>query len=225
VLRSFDNRIGAFGNFVDVSRVIASAAFVVVSACSVSPDGDGLSPADGAGPAGPNAPDDATSTDDGQWTESGDTAEPTSTETSGADTETTSDDGLLTSGDTATAEATDATSASDTAVTATDAGFTVSTTGDPGPGTTGEEPVCGDGVVDAGESCDGADLGGMDCSQLGFSGGQLACTVACAFDTSGCTQGCLDPGEPCFGPTDCCGSGCGKGGLNCSMGGVDICCP
>ena len=36
------------------------------------------------------------------------------------------------------------------------------------------------------EPCDGKDLGGMTCERLGFRGGALACTAACALDTSGC---------------------------------------
>lgn len=52
---------------------------------------------------------------------------------------------------------------------------------------------CGDGVVDSGEDCDGENLGGQTCEGLGqgFSGGTLACSGSCAFDTSGCT------GETC----------------------------
>ncbi len=47
-------------------------------------------------------------------------------------------------------------------------------------------PGCGNGVVDPGEQCDGADLNGADCSTLGFSGGTLACLVTCALDQSAC---------------------------------------
>lgn len=42
-----------------------------------------------------------------------------------------------------------------------------------------------DGVKDAGEQCDGADLGGETCVSQGFAGGSLACSD-CVFDTSGC---------------------------------------
>lgn len=51
----------------------------------------------------------------------------------------------------------------------------------------GALPGCGNGVVDSGEQCDGADLAGADCSTLGFAGGTLACLAACAFDQTGCT--------------------------------------
>lgn len=50
-------------------------------------------------------------------------------------------------------------------------------------------PACGDGLLDPGEDCDGAELGGADCTDQGFDGGALACTDACAFDTAGCTNG------------------------------------
>lgn len=48
------------------------------------------------------------------------------------------------------------------------------------------EAMCGDGFIDAGEQCDGANLGGMTCSGLGHDQGTLACTASCTFDESGC---------------------------------------
>jgi len=49
-------------------------------------------------------------------------------------------------------------------------------------------PACGDGAVNAsGERCDGADLGGSSCADLGFAAGTLACTAGCQFDTAGCS--------------------------------------
>lgn len=51
---------------------------------------------------------------------------------------------------------------------------------------------CGNGKLDAGEPCDGADLGGETCATAtGKPGmvGELTCTAACAIDTSGCTAG------------------------------------
>ncbi|HVR99741.1 MAG TPA: matrixin family metalloprotease, partial [Thermoanaerobaculia bacterium] len=48
-------------------------------------------------------------------------------------------------------------------------------------------PVCGNGVLEAGETCDGADLGGQTCISQGFSGGSLSCNSTCnAFVTSAC---------------------------------------
>ncbi len=51
---------------------------------------------------------------------------------------------------------------------------------------TGGATVCGNGVREGGEQCDGADLGGATCASQGFSGGTLACKGNCAFDTAGC---------------------------------------
>src|SRR5690606_17086043 len=47
--------------------------------------------------------------------------------------------------------------------------------------------LCGNDMVDATEACDGADLGGADCSDEGFFAGELACAPGCdAFDTTAC---------------------------------------
>jgi len=49
-------------------------------------------------------------------------------------------------------------------------------------------PLCGDGNLDTGEVCDGADLGGVDCASLGLGGGTLACASDCAsYEVGGCT--------------------------------------
>ncbi|MBI3179303.1 MAG: CotH kinase family protein, partial [Deltaproteobacteria bacterium] len=45
---------------------------------------------------------------------------------------------------------------------------------------------CRDGKLDAGEDGDGADLGGNDCTSLGFTGGTLACRADCTFNDSAC---------------------------------------
>jgi hypothetical protein len=59
------------------------------------------------------------------------------------------------------------------------------TTTDPD-STTGPEPVCGNGVVEGFEKCDGDDLDGFDCLLQGFEGGELGCTADCKLDTSAC---------------------------------------
>jgi hypothetical protein len=47
--------------------------------------------------------------------------------------------------------------------------------------------ICGDGIRQGPESCDGIDLGGEDCTSLGLSGGSLACNLTgCSFDPTGC---------------------------------------
>lgn len=56
-----------------------------------------------------------------------------------------------------------------------------------GPADSGGGGNCGNGVIDAGEQCDGAELQGFDCASLGLSGGTLACdAMMCTFDTSMC---------------------------------------
>ncbi|MFC1723301.1 CARDB domain-containing protein [Nanoarchaeota archaeon] len=48
-------------------------------------------------------------------------------------------------------------------------------------------PFCGDGNVDAGEDCDGANLNGETCASVGsWTGGTLSCN-SCSFVTSLCT--------------------------------------
>ncbi len=67
---------------------------------------------------------------------------------------------------------------------------------DPTTATTNPGGACGDGQQDPGELCDGADLGGKQCSDLddGFVGGTLACAADCgSFDTSACM---IDPDAP-----------------------------
>lgn len=47
--------------------------------------------------------------------------------------------------------------------------------------------TCGNATVDGNESCDGADLGGQDCTTFGFTeSAGLACTSECRLDLSGC---------------------------------------
>ncbi len=65
--------------------------------------------------------------------------------------------------------------------------------------------VCGDGVRDPGEVCDGEDLGGVSCESMDFVGGQLLCTNHCVFDDSQCEiggdcgNGVVDAPEICDG--------------------------
>jgi hypothetical protein len=57
---------------------------------------------------------------------------------------------------------------------------------DTSPTTASCSSTCGDGKVDPGEDCDGGDLGGKSCQDLGHEGGSLACTGQCTFDESAC---------------------------------------
>ena len=48
-------------------------------------------------------------------------------------------------------------------------------------------PVCGNGIVELGEQCDGDDLDGNTCETLGYVGGELLCDpVMCTYDASMC---------------------------------------
>lgn len=54
---------------------------------------------------------------------------------------------------------------------------------------------CGNGDIDAGEDCDGANLNNTTCADLaGFTSGSLACAGDCSFDTSSCVAG-IGPGD------------------------------
>lgn len=87
---------------------------------------------------------------------------------------------------------------------------------------------CGNGNIDSGEDCDGSNLGGIDCRDLGFDGGTLSCRSDCQFNTSNCTNeppplcgnGDIDSGEECdgsnFGGSSCSTYGYSSGNLSCS---------
>src|SRR5690606_30542439 len=72
-------------------------------------------------------------------------------------------------------------------------GATAQDSGTDGGGQT-DDPVCGDGVVEGAEDCDGTDLGGRTCGDEGFASGTLACASDCTFDTSMCED---EPGPMC----------------------------
>ncbi|PYQ01026.1 MAG: hypothetical protein DMF82_20555, partial [Acidobacteria bacterium] len=89
-------------------------------------------------------------------------------------------------------------------------------------------PRCGDGVINRpGEACDGADLGGKTCVDVGFLGGTLACHPDCTLDASGCVgvpfcgDGVINrPDEDCdrtdLGRRTCESLGLGGGTLTCT---------
>jgi len=90
---------------------------------------------------------------------------------------------------------------------------TTTTTGGPGSTSSTTEPaqLCGDGVIEGTEECEGADLNGKDCTSFGFNGGTLICSV-CLYDKTNCfSESCGDGtkngGEECD---------CGNQGQNCS---------
>lgn len=48
--------------------------------------------------------------------------------------------------------------------------------------------LCGNGVINSGEQCDGTNLNGYTCSTLGgYTGGTLSCNSNCTFNTTQCT--------------------------------------
>ena len=68
-------------------------------------------------------------------------------------------------------------------------------------------PVCGDGLIQGNEACDGTNLGGESCLSKGYLEGDLACATDClSFDEAGCSGtnnctvdhslGVLQPGTP-----------------------------
>ncbi len=83
---------------------------------------------------------------------------------------------------------------------------------------------CGNGVIDAGEQCDGTNLGGATCSGQGFGGGTLSCSATCTLNTSQCTNcgnNVINAGEVCdgtaLGGATCTQQGCTGGGtLRCN---------
>ncbi len=77
-------------------------------------------------------------------------------------------------------------------------------TGGGGSGGEGGANLCDNGVLDPGEDCEGSDLGGKSCLDLGFSNPDgMVCNDLCQIDASGCKATCdgqlLEPGEPCDG--------------------------
>ena len=78
--------------------------------------------------------------------------------------------------------------------------------------------VCGNGILEGEEVCDGNNLNETTCEDLGYTGGTLACTDSCEFDESGCENdlcgnGQLDAGEECDG-TELDGQTCADHGFD-----------
>ncbi len=82
---------------------------------------------------------------------------------------------------------------------------------------------CGDNTVDPGEDCDGTNLNGQTCLDLGWLGGTLSCTSDCRFNTSQCSNapqvierneckftcdGGDNAGKDCSSDSDCPGGSC-----------------
>lgn len=65
--------------------------------------------------------------------------------------------------------------------------------------------VCGNGVIEGAEQCDGDNLGITSCTTEGFYSGSIGCNEDCTPDTSGCSEFCgdgqLNGAEDCDGNT------------------------
>lgn len=84
--------------------------------------------------------------------------------------------------------------------------------------------VCGNGVREGAEECDGSDLGGASCSDISCSGGSVSCTGSCTVDYSACSScpvcnfnGTCEAGEDCNNCASDCVSGT-TGGASCGNG-------
>ncbi len=87
---------------------------------------------------------------------------------------------------------------------------------------------CGDGFLDPGEACDGAEMTAANCAELGYytQAGVLSCRADCTFDLTVCSGRCGDGtiqplhGEDCEGNNlagqTCLGLGLGGGSLACN---------
>jgi hypothetical protein len=101
-------------------------------------------------------------------------------------------DAAQTSADTSADPGTSTSTAAPTTTAGTDAPTTTAGTDAPQTTTTGTTTAagadCGNGMLDAGEACDGAELGGQTCADVNpsYIGGALACGAGCTFDESGC---------------------------------------
>lgn len=83
--------------------------------------------------------------------------------------------------------------------------------------------MCGDGVKQAGEDCDGNDVGGLTCLDFGHDNGALICADDCTLFTNACStcgDGQLAATEACdgtnFGGLTCTDLGYSGGTLSCA---------
>ena len=85
-------------------------------------------------------------------------------------------------------------------------------------------PVCGNNVQESPEECDGVDLDGASCTDLGYTNPAGVVCVQCALDYEGCAPTCgngvVEPGEGCDDGNliggDGCSSSCQPVGVTCA---------
>lgn len=78
-------------------------------------------------------------------------------------------------------------------------------------GSGGMANLCGNGVKDPGEQCDGDDFGGKTCADIGLGSGSLLCNAFCGVVASNCLpkESCNDfQDNDLDGDTDCADSDC-----------------
>ncbi len=63
--------------------------------------------------------------------------------------------------------------------------------------------VCGNSVLEGGEVCDGTDMGGLACTDYGYTDGVLTCAVSCTPTTAGCYECGNGTCEASEGPQNC----------------------
>lgn len=109
-------------------------------------------------------------------------------------------------GDTSTSGIDDGTTSGATAVTSISASNSATLEGPPpdSGGSEGMTDLCGNGIVDGNEMCDGDDLDQQDCASLDLGTGMISCTETCELDLSMCVPDDDDTDYgPCTLATDC----------------------
>jgi hypothetical protein len=143
--------------------------------------------------------------------------------------------GAIETGDASSSSGMPATGSSTEAPSPDSTGSSTGSTGEGSTGTgttiaadssTGPAPVCGDGLIEGAETCDGEALDGQTCETQGFSSGRLACAADCSgFDTGGCAapvcgNGLVEGAEACdggdLGGASCRSEGFDNGTLACA---------